>query len=138
MTRANAGHSEPHARRSAREDEMKKRINILRLCSGLLAAVTLFEWTILGFATPVVRAMLADFDVHPDAMAWPYPHVLSLHWSWTPIVGLILAAGLILKDRLTPRAKPIVLNCIAAVVIIGVYALWIWGTVPHRMIQTVN
>ena len=76
---------------------MKKRINILRLCSGLLAAVTLLEWTILGFATPVVRAMLADFDVHPDAMAWPYPHVLSLHWSWTPIVGLILAAGLILK-----------------------------------------
>lgn len=102
----------------------------------MIALIVLGEWVYFGIATPAVRRMHADFQIDPREFDWPYPHVMGLHWAWCIPVGIGLAALILWKDRALSRRMAILVNVLTLLASVLVAALWIWGTVPHRLIQT--
>ena len=76
-----------------------KRVTILQALSITVALLSLAEWTYLGFVTPVVKAIHADFRADPADFDWPYPYVMSFHWAWCIPIGILLATVITAKDR---------------------------------------
>ncbi len=115
-----------------------KRIGILQAWSVAVALLSLAEWIYLGFATPIVRAIHAAFRANPGDFGWPYPYVMSFHWVWCIPVGILLAAGIILKDRWCSRRVAGIINLTVLLAGVALAVLWIWGSVLHRMSQTTH
>jgi hypothetical protein len=61
---------------------------------------------------------------------------MSLHWAWCIPVGILLATGIIVKDRWCSRHVAGVINLAVFLAGVALAVAWIWGVVPHRMIQT--
>jgi hypothetical protein len=116
---------------------MKMRFTLQKILTGIVASLTLAEWTLLGIATPAVKVMHMDFGVNPHAFDWPYPYIMCLHWVWCIPVGIAGAAFLVWKDRRLSRPSAGLVNVLVFLGGLALAALWVWGTVPHRMIQTV-
>jgi len=108
---------------------------MLQVSSVTLALLSLAEWTYLGFATPIVRAIHKDFQADPGDFDWPYPYVMSFHWAWCIPVGLVLAIAITGKDRWCSRRVAVIANIAVFLAGIALAVSWRWGTVPHRMIQ---
>ncbi len=69
-----------------------------------VALLSLAEWISLGWGIPLVKEIHAGFRVDASDFAWFYPYwiVMSFHWVWCIPVGVLLAAGVLLKDGCCP------------------------------------
>jgi hypothetical protein len=114
-----------------------KRITIHQALSVIIALLSLTEWICLGLATPIVRVIDADFRANLGDFDWPYPYIMSLDWVWCIPVGILLATGLIIKDQFCSRRVAGILNLTVFLAGIALAVAWLWGTVPHRISQTV-
>ena len=114
-----------------------KKVTLLKALSVTVALLSLAEWTYLGFTTPVVKTIHANFEVDPEEFDWPYPYVMSFHWAWCIPVGIVLAIAIIAKDRWCSRRAAVIANLAVFLAGIALAVAWRWGTVPHRMIQRV-
>ena len=113
-----------------------KSFTLQRAFSAAVALFSLAEWIYLGCETPVLKAIYADFGADPREFDWPHAWVISLHWAWCIPVGILVATGLILKDRWYSLRIARIINIIVFLAGLALAFLWIWGAAPHRMIQT--
>ena len=112
-----------------------KGVTLQRALSVTVALLLLAEWLYLGCVTPLVKEIQAGFGADARSFDWPYPYVMSFHWLWCIPVGVLLATGTVVKDRWCSRSVAGLINLLFLAGV-GLAILWIWGTVPHRMIQT--
>src|SRR5262245_24321299 len=113
-----------------------KSITLQQVLSATVALASLAEWTYLGFATPAMKGMHKFFQADPREFDFPYPYVMSLHWAWCVPVGILVATGIIVKDRWFSRNVAGVINLAVFLAGMVLALLWLWGVVPHHMIQT--
>lgn len=109
-----------------------------RVRDFILPVLISIEWFLLGFYTPEMKKWCHEMDPYGGAFDWPYPYILHIHWFWAIPFGITLSIAVFLRHLyLGGRAAHalLVVNWIALVV---VPMLWLWGIMPHRMVQYVN
>ena len=92
------------------------------LDSWLVAAACFLFFFLMGYASPRFAEIYKDMGTR---LRWPSNLIPWIHWQWTSVVGLALAALLVWKDHRLPHRSANGCNIGALILLVLLAIFWV-------------